>query len=869
MLRFCFSIFLLFFAIRTAGAQSIIDLSKTCVGSACQNRVWFGTEGFQPEFLTEGEKSTGKWIELKAFPIWIKNHFPVNKDFQTYTLLTYFDAPDYAGKPGMTGIRFGEIGEVFEVYINGCLIAKEGKIRDGHVELHRTIRGTVRPVYGSCLNAKNNLLVVKLSGDPRYDHTGFYLTRGYEFGFFEELMNKREDRIGWILISIYLVVGLYHLLLFVKRRKETYNLFFGAFCSLLFVYLMTRTDIVFELPWDTILIQRVELCVLYVLVPLLFGFLDSLLIERLSIFTLIFSLFSTVLSVISVFVPPHLLDPVLRIWQLAAFPVIMPYIIYRPLRAALKKNHDGTRLLIGVILLVFGAGFDVVDSLVLNTGITLTKYVFTAFVLGIAVILANRFLRVHNQVEELNTELEKKVEIRTSELRKSLDETRALKEQQDGDYFLTSLLIRPLGQNKAFSETIKVEFLTDQKKKFKFRHWSAEIGGDLNICHSIKLRGRPFTVFVNGDAMGKSIQGAGGALVLGVVFNSVVARAKSRSSREKYPEQWLKECFIELQNIFVSFDGSMLVSVFLGLIDDTNGFLYYINAEHPLPVLFQNGEARFVGRGTQLRKIGVQDIDNSLVIQTTLLEPGAALIAGSDGRDDLMIGEDSEGNRILNEDENIFLRNVESGKGDLATIEAKIQETGVITDDLSLLKVIYRENEKAETYQPDPAFFAEKEEALRALRSQDFQRSAAHFEKAVNLYPLSHETIRNAVFAYYFNGMFEKTAEHCERAHWLFPEDTDLIYWTALALKKAGKLRLAADHGERVRLRRPDLSSNLLNLAEIYYRMKLKNRSDMMIREATENSGRNLSLPSSLEGPDPFSLDQEMKTAMSITLENV
>ena len=193
----------------------------------------------------------------------------------------------------------------------------------------------------------------------------------------------------------------------------------------------------------------------------------------------------------------------------------------------------------------------------------------------------------------------------------------------------------------------------------------------------------------------------------------------------------------------------------------------------------------------------------------------------------------------------------------------------MITDDLSLLKVIYRENEKAETYQPDPAFFAEKEEALRALRSQDFQRSAAHFEKAVNLYPLSHETIRNAVFAYYFNGMFEKTAEHCERAHWLFPEDTDLIYWTALALKKAGKLRLAADHGERVRLRRPDLSSNLLNLAEIYYRMKLKNRSDMMIREATENSGRNLSLPSSLEGPDPFSLDQEMKTAMSITLENV
>ncbi len=49
------------------------------------------------------------------------------------------------------------------------------------------------------------------------------------------------------------------------------------------------------------------------------------------------------------------------------------------------------------------------------------------------------------------------------------------------------------------------------------------------------------TVFINGDAMGKSIQGAGGAIVLGVVFKSVVARTRIvKEAKNKHPEQHWK-----------------------------------------------------------------------------------------------------------------------------------------------------------------------------------------------------------------------------------------------------------------------------------------------------------------------------------------
>jgi nitrate/nitrite-specific signal transduction histidine kinase len=73
--------------------------------------------------------------------------------------------------------------------------------------------------------------------------------------------------------------------------------------------------------------------------------------------------------------------------------------------------------------------------------------------------------------------LEEKVQERTSELQQSLSQVQDLKNQQDGDYFLTSLLLRPLQANRARSETVNVDFRVIQKKSFQFRKWSDEIGG--------------------------------------------------------------------------------------------------------------------------------------------------------------------------------------------------------------------------------------------------------------------------------------------------------------------------------------------------------------------------------------------------------
>ena len=137
--------------------------------------------------------------------------------------------------------------------------------------------------------------------------------------------------------------------------------------------------------------------------------------------------------------------------------------------------------------------------------------------------LSQTFNTMAETIKDYTDNLEKKVEQRTEELEEAFNNIKTLKNQQDGDYYLTSLLLNPLVIKEVDDNIIDVEFYIDQKEKFQFNEKTGEIGGDLCIANTITLRYKSYTVFVNGDAMGKSLQGAGGALVLGVVFNAYVS----------------------------------------------------------------------------------------------------------------------------------------------------------------------------------------------------------------------------------------------------------------------------------------------------------------------------------------------------------
>ncbi|TGL60721.1 SpoIIE family protein phosphatase [Leptospira sarikeiensis] len=447
--------------------------------------------------------------------------------------------------------------------------------------------------------------------------------------------------------------------------------------------------------------------------------------------------------------------------------------------------------------------------------------------------MARSIQAARKRLQKYADELEEKVKDRTRELENTLEEVRELKQQQDGDYFLTSLLIKPLGANKTVSENVKVDFLIDQKKKFSFRRFNDEIGGDMNISNQITLRGKRYTVFLNADAMGKSMQGAGGALVLGSVCESIIERTRNAESmKEQSPERWLKNVFLELHKVFESFEGSMLVSSVIGLIEENSGTLYYINAEHPWTALFRDGKASFIEDDLMFRKLGTTGMEGKISVKTFQLLPGDVIIAGSDGRDDILLGNDKEGGRIINDDEKLFLRLIEQGNGELPRIYDSIHGVGSLTDDLSMIRISFKEEGGIERIR-------EKEKIRQLLRSakerskdKNIKEALSYLEQADSLDNNLPE-VKKGLLKYHIRlKNYSKASQFAEEYLNIRPVDKEILFIASYVARRAKQFQKAQDFGERLLLREPTHVRNLINLTRVCIALRNYERAKELLREA-------------------------------------
>ncbi len=352
-------------------------------------------------------------------------------------------------------------------------------------------------------------------------------------------------------------------------------------------------------------------------------------------------------------------------------------------------------------------------------------------------------------------------------LNAALKELRRLKEQQDGDYFLTALLIEPLTKISYESPSLAIDWFVKQKKQFRFRHRDLEIGGDICLVERLHLRGRSYCLIANGDAMGKSIQGAGGVLVFGSVFRSILERTrKTAAVREYFPERWLVSALADLEAVFHSFDGSMGMSLFLGLIDEATGSLFYINAEHPLPVLYRDGRAAFLDLAAGNRKLGFGC--GRGIVRYFHLRENDVLLVGSDGKDDLAVGKNGD-RRIMNDRADAFLGLVESSGAMLEPLARELEEAGEQTDDLSILRLFFG-GSAAESPSPESETF------------QHFFREARYMEAAeigiqlVDANPGDVPAIRDTTIALERCGRFEEAIDYAERIRARFPADRDILF---------------------------------------------------------------------------------------------
>ncbi len=216
---------------------------------------------------------------------------------------------------------------------------------------------------------------------------------------------------------------------------------------------------------------------------------------------------------------------------------------FQIIRFALKKNLEARILSIGAISLVVFAVHDVFIVLGIISANMLMHIGTLFFFLSISGVALSRISELYISLKrfskelqlknkslgELNRKLESKVIERTREVTEKMEQIHSLNIQQTGDYFLTSLIQQPLTRNDNTSNLVKTEFFIEQKKKFEFQKRNSDLGGDICITNLLEFptRSGKYIFFFNGDAMGKSMQGAGGAIVAGTVMNSILTRANA------------------------------------------------------------------------------------------------------------------------------------------------------------------------------------------------------------------------------------------------------------------------------------------------------------------------------------------------------
>ncbi len=781
------------------------------------NDDWQYRTGFDIEWLSSnGTESEWKKISL---PKNLTKELNLNSYTGYITLRK--ELPDSLnlllkqGKP--LAINAGRVLDVSYFYFNKTLI---GQLGSSDPYASGAMRPFMKDIPFADLNYKKNVITIIL-----YTSNGKYPLQfmdKIEIGESDSIYiaYTKKEILAFFFIAIYIVVGLYHVLLASKRRKDLYNLYFGLFCIFLSIYFFISNtfsrDAIFQ---DSVELHRkLEHIFMFTMTPGLLLFLTQFFDRKNNSIAKGFAIFCAILVTATIIFPLTVMRFCSMLWQLTNL-FIIPYMVYYLIRQIKKGKQDGIYLIAGLLIVGIGVALDTATSHGLIHIPHVSSFSFLIFVMGIAGIMANRFMHITNEVEILNAELEERVEDRTRKLTESLTLTQKLKEQQDGDYYLTSLLVEPLSGNfiKQERTNFKTEALIRQKKQFQFKNRKSEIGGDICIVDEILLQGLSYTVFLNGDAMGKSIQGAGGCLVLGTVFKSILERNHTFSNtRNIPPELWMKESFRELQNVFVSFDGTMLISAMYGLIDNRNGTVYYINAEHPYSVLYRDGKARFIDSENHIRKIGI-DIEHSpLKIHVFQLQPGDSLINGSDGRDDILLGEDRSGSRIINEDETLFLKIVEEANGDLTQVTDILTLRGELTDDLSILKISFERSELEESPQFD---LKEVEKGLK-VAYQYYLSGQNH--KAISAYKRLFEVKKDPDLVLEIINLFLEKKEfsiasklldiYCDQN----PFNSNTIYLNSFVKKKDRDYEEAAHFGERFRLREPTNVKNLINLADTY-----------------------------------------------------
>lgn len=353
----------------------------------------------------------------------------------SFTFVTSFDLSENDLKKNrFLGLLIKYIGVNWEIYVNGHLLRSEMHVSPaGIITKWMSTRELLLQLHPNVLKRGTNIVCFRIFGDPTMPDTGMYMNAPILIDDYDTLLEIKSETIALILIAIYLFLGLYHFMLFFNRRSETYNLYFGLFLVMISTYFLTRTNMMHSFGIDSKLLAKFEFCSLYILVPLLIFFMGSILLNRIRLFEKVLAALYGVMVLLTAVKHFSFSIDILRIWQYSVGIPVFYCLIFQlgvSFSSAVKsyRSQSGDvskpglvksigvclgrtvpgNLMIGTLVVVACLILDILDSLIMQQARNVSRYGFFTFVIGITVVLTNRYVFVYSRIDGLSTDLSQK-----------------------------------------------------------------------------------------------------------------------------------------------------------------------------------------------------------------------------------------------------------------------------------------------------------------------------------------------------------------------------------------------------------------------------------------------------------------------------
>ncbi|HGJ66991.1 TPA: hypothetical protein ENS27_16650 [bacterium] len=353
-----------------------------------------------------------------------------------YTFLIMFNIQNKNTISTVPGLHLASIGDNWEIYLNGKLLKSEVHLtKDGEIASHRSYRDVYMPLDSSWLVPGLNILAFRIIGEPTNTPVGFSFAHPYVITDYETIRNYNNNIWNFGFCVVYIFIGFYYLVLYLFRRRDRYNLFYGLFSIDLGLYFFVRLNTVYQLIADSFLIMKIEFISLYMVMPLISTFIEVLSINKTRWGTRIIVIFCSILSLATIFVPSPFAHDLLKIWQYSALFMMLYIFGYAVLwdffstayrrwkRNAVTQNRTslGKQLLhdllktslgnvvIGALILFCTAVVDIFNAIFSFKDLLLSRYGLFLFTSISALVLANRYNFLFKQLNYANDNLEKRI----------------------------------------------------------------------------------------------------------------------------------------------------------------------------------------------------------------------------------------------------------------------------------------------------------------------------------------------------------------------------------------------------------------------------------------------------------------------------